>query len=731
MDSARAMASYSASALLTPDYMVGLNDAQRRAVEAIHGPVLVLAGAGTGKTRVLTTRIAHILLTEPVYPSHILAVTFTNKAANEMAERLRLLVERGTEGIWLGTFHALSLRILRRYADLVHLKSGFTILDTDDQTRLLKQLIKAENLNEKQWVPRLIATQISRYKDRGLLPQRLTGAEMAALPSLCRDTFIRLYTAYQQRLQVMNAVDFGDLILLCLELFREHPHVLEHYQNHFKFILVDEYQDTNVSQYLWLRLLAAGSQNICCVGDDDQSIYGWRGAEVTNILRFEKDFPGATVIKLEENYRSTHHILGAAAGLIAKNGERLGKTLWTSQAGGEKVKIHCLRDGQEEAYFIGTEIDTLHRNKEPLSSMAILVRASFQTREFEDRFITLGIPYRVVGGARFYERAEIRDALAYLRVIVSPDDSLAFERIINTPKRGIGESTLQTLHKYARNQGVSLARSCCTLFDTDELKGKVKSTLQTLLETFEGWRALKDHLSPSDLMKKVLEESGYFAMWKADKSPEAAGRIDNLKELIRAIAEYDQLDIFLEHVSLVMDNSSNQRDDKVTLMTVHAAKGLEFNTVFLAGWEEEIFPSAKALKENGLEGLEEERRLAYVGLTRAKKRAVITYALNRRLYGGVQMSLPSRFIEDLPKDHVSHVKSFSMFTRPSSTGAFNLAEGSPISSYVNHSSFKVNERVFHIKFGYGRITAIQGDKLDIHFDHTGPKKVVASFIEKA
>ena len=490
-------------------------------------------------------------------------------------------------------------------------------------------------------------------------------------------------------------------------------------------MLVDEYQDTNVSQYLWLRLLSGKYQNICCVGDDDQSIYGWRGAEVTNILRFEKDFTNAVVVKLEENYRSTQHILGAASGLIAKNGERLGKTLWTSKTGGEKVIVHSLWDSHDEAYYVCDTIDTYHRKKESLASMAILVRASFQTREFEDRLMTLGIGYRVIGGARFYERLEIRDALAYLRVIAFPHDSLAFERIINVPKRGIGEATLQTLHTYARGNNVSLPEACHALLDTDELRGKAKATLLSLLNDFDTWRSLKDTLTPADLMQQVLEGSGYIAMWKKDKSPESAGRIDNLKELVRALGDYGTLDIFLEHVSLVVENNSHHHEDKVTLMTVHGAKGLEFDTVFLAGWEEEIFPSAKSLKENGLSGLEEERRLAYVGITRAKKRSIITYALNRRLYGGWQSTLPSRFIDDLPKEHITHIKASRMYSvhthQPNESAAM----------YHTQSHYKTGERVFHIKFGYGKITHIQGDKLDIHFDHAGSKKVVASFVERA
>jgi DNA helicase-2/ATP-dependent DNA helicase PcrA len=720
------------------DYLQSLNPQQRLAVETIDGPLLVLAGAGTGKTRVLTTRIAHILNSRDVYPSNVLAVTFTNKAAQEMIGRLRSVSSGSTDGIWLGTFHSLALRILRRHAELVGLQPSFTILDSDDQLRLIKQLIRAESLDEKVYIPKVIASQISKYKDRGVLPQKITSAEIEALPIDFRANFSKLYTKYQERLSVMNVVDFGDLLLLCIELFKNNPEVLSRYQSQFKYILVDEYQDTNVSQYLWLRLLAQGYNNLCCVGDDDQSIYGWRGAEITNILRFEQDFTGASIIRLEENYRSTFHILGAASGLIEKNGSRLGKTLWTSKDGGELVAIRSLWDGAEEARFIGDEIEALHTKGEDLSSIAILVRASFQTREFEDRLIVLGVAYKVVGGARFYERQEIRDAIAYLRLISSFYDSMAFERIVNVPKRGVGDSTMQVLHSYARMQSISLWESCLQLFETDEIKGKAKLSLQSLIKDFERWHSKSKDLKPADLMKLVLDESGYNIMWLQDKSPDAAGRIENLKELVRAMGEYETLQDFLEHVSLVMDNNASGEEDKVSIMTVHAAKGLEFNSVFLAGWEEDIFPSAKSLKEKGVEGLEEERRLAYVGITRAKKRAFITYALNRRMYGGWQASLPSRFIEELPPQHVAHLKRSNFFNKDLQSKQRSVEEMSSardarvsVESYQSSGQFKIGQRVFHIKFGYGKIVDIEGDKLEINFDHSGRKKVVASFLQTA
>lgn len=712
-----------------PDYLKDLNEPQRQAVEAVDGPVLILAGAGTGKTRVLTTRVAHLLTLGKAYPSQILAVTFTNKAANEMKERLEKLLGRDVEGLWLGTFHSLCVRILRRHAELAGLHPSFTILDTDDQLRLIKQLMRAEEIDEKKWPPRVIAASISRWKDRALTPDKVSAADLKA-PD---DPSLLLYTEYEARLRTLNAVDFGDLILKVLQIFKDAPDVLKDYQQKFRYLLVDEYQDTNVSQYLWLRLLAMGHQNICCVGDDDQSIYGWRGAEVSNILRFEKDFPGAFVVRLEENYRSTPHILGAASELIANNASRLGKTLWTQVDQGEKVRVQGVWDSEEEARFVGNQIETLLRKGDPLSSMAILVRASFQTREFEDRLMTLGLAYRVVGGPRFYERQEIRDALAYLRVVAQGDDGVAFERILNTPRRGIGAATVQLLHHYARVQNVSLVAACYTLLETDEIRGKARTSLEQLMRAFERWRALAKTLPPFEVAQIVLDESGYTAMWQEDKSADAPARLDNLKELVRAMADFPTLGAFLDHVSLVMDVNTQEEADRVSLMTMHSAKGLEFDTVFLAGWEEEIFPSARSLKETGSRGLEEERRLAYVGITRARKRALITYAANRRIHGRWQSGQPSRFIDELPKEHVTIARPLQQQARAQPTwslGSFFAREETPEVVSPNLCAFKIGERVFHIKFGYGKILSIQGDKLDIQFEKAGLKKVVASFVEK-
>lgn len=723
------------SAMLS--YLLDLNDKQREAVETLDGPLLVLAGAGTGKTRVLTSRIAHILQTQKAWPGQILAVTFTNKAAFEMKERISNLIGRTVEGLWLGTFHSLCVRILRRHAERVGLKTNFTILDTDDQLRLLKQLIKAENLDEKKWPPRLVLSTISLWKDRALSPQQVSSSDTASYSS--DNPCQKLYTLYQERLKILNAVDFGDLLLSTLELFKNNPDVLDYYQKQFHYILVDEYQDTNVAQYLWLRLLAMGHNNICCVGDDDQSIYGWRGAEIANILKFEKDFPEARLIRLEQNYRSTSHILGAASGLIAKNNSRLGKTLWTKGEAGEKVILKSIWDGEEEARYVGEEIEALQRQKYSLSSIAILVRASHQTREFEDRLMTLGIPYRVIGGARFYERLEIRDALAYLRLIHEPNDSLAFERIINTPKRGLGNAALQLMHHMARVENISLMKAALRLLETDELRGQAKTSLKAFLVDLDRWHSQRIVYSPSELAKIVLDESGYTTMWQKDKSPDAAGRLENLKEFVAALAEFETLAGFLEHISLVMENAASTQGESLSIMTLHSAKGLEFDCVFLAGWEEGLFPSMRTLDESGMKGLEEERRLAYVGLTRARKKAYITYAANRKIHGGWQSNLPSRFISELPKENVDALNVFGTFTggtSPYKTSSFQSLE-SPARPSLSPSAqnprarFKVGDRVFHMKFGYGRVIDIQGDKLEVTFDHTGVKKVMISFIEPA
>lgn len=730
-----------------PRYLATLNPAQRAAVEATDGAVLVLAGAGTGKTRVLTTRIAHLLIQRKAFSGQILAVTFTNKAAREMVERVQHLLHSGitddqvnprdtTQGMWLGTFHAIAARILRRHPEPLGLTSSFTILDTDDQIRLIKTLLGEQNIDDKQNPAKSVLAIIQGWKDRGLTPDKVP--EDARAHPASRNAH-RVYVAYQKRLREVNAVDFGDLLLHNLTLFAHHPEILQEYSQRFRYILVDEYQDTNVCQYLWLRLLALAHGNLCCVGDDDQSIYGWRGAEVGNILRFEKDYPGAAIIKLEQNYRSTKPILAAAASLISHNKGRLGKTLWTADEGGEPIRVCSIWDDMEEARFVGEEVEARQRDKIPLSEMAVLVRAGFQTRGFEERFLTLGVPYRVVGGLRFYERMEIRDAIAYLRLCVQPRDDLAFERIINTPKRGIGKATLEQLHLHARGHNISLMEAARILTAEGQIKGKAASTLDKFCEDMAQAGRLAGEMKPTELAAKLLEESGYIAMWQQDKSPDAQGRIENIQELLRALGEFTSITEFLEHVGLVTDTTDAAQDDMVSIMTLHAAKGLEFDTVFLTGWEEGLFPHQRALDEAGGSGLEEERRLAYVGLTRAKRILYITHAANRRIYNQWQSSIPSRFLAELPQEHLEARGSGPASGRARSPQLFqhemerilmeaNRAAPSPAPS-ANTTPSLLGKRVFHQKFGYGKVVGENGNHLDISFDKAGRKKLLADYVQ--
>ncbi|MEI8320410.1 MAG: UvrD-helicase domain-containing protein [Alphaproteobacteria bacterium] len=710
-------------------FVENLNPAQQEAILNVDGPLLVLAGAGTGKTRVLTSRLAQILYEQKAWPSEILAVTFTNKAALEMKTRIASLISQNITSMWIGTFHAIGVRILRRHAELVGLTSGFTIINPDDQERIVKQLLQVENMDDKKQTARLFVHIINGWKDKALTPDKITEQYLGWDQSR---KALKIYRLYQERLKIVNAADFGDLLLHCLTIFSKHPDVLKEYLGRFKYILVDEYQDTNITQYLFLRLLAQGTGNICCVGDDDQSIYGWRGAEIGNILKFEKDFPGAKTIRLEQNYRSTPAILGAASGLIAHNKSRLGKTLWTEKDAGEPVYIKGLFDGKEEAQWVADQIEHYQRKGISLSHMAILMRAGYQTREFEEVFLTRAIPYKIIGGLRFYERMEIRDALAYLRVIVQPNDDLAFERIINVPKRGIGESTVQKMYEVGRSKGIPLTEAAHIMIEEQEIKGKTRLTLKSFLDNLERWRQLIPQQNHEDLVKTVLDESGYTAMWKSDKSIDATGRLDNLKELVRAVGQFSDLYTFLEHVSLVMENTTTAAlEDSVTLMTIHASKGLEFDTVFLAGWEEGIFPSQKSLEEG--EGIEEERRLAYVALTRAKRQAYITFASSRRLHGQWQNNLPSRFIKELPPEHICFLES-SFVQRPSahSYGIPAKPKGSMvIEQPAAPHGFKPGNRVFHEKFGYGYIQTIYGEQLVINFEHAGPKNVLHGFVKKS
>jgi len=747
-----------------PSYLAGLNPAQREAVLATDGPVLVLAGAGTGKTRVLTTRLAHILATRRAWPGQILCVTFTNKAAREMKERIGALIGGVVEGMqWLGTFHSIGARMLRRHAELVGLKTNFTILDADDQLRLMKQLVDAAGVDEKRWPARNLAAMIDGWKNRGLAPADVPQGEGHGYAF---GKGRELYAQYQQRLKDLNAADFGDLLLHVLTILKAHPDILADYRERFRYILVDEYQDTNVVQYLWLKLLATASGNVCVVGDDDQSIYGWRGAEVENILRFERDFPGAKVIRLERNYRSTSAILGAASGLIAANKGRLGKTLWTEGDAGEKIRVQGVWDAEEEARNIASDAEDMHRQGEAFSQMAILVRAAFQMREFEDRFIALGLPYRVIGGPRFYERAEVRDAMAYLRLIAQGDDDLAFERIVNKPKRGIGDASVQALHKFARAQQIPLLAAAREISQTDEVPPKARKALSELAANFARWSDTARHIPHAELAEMVLDESGYTDMLKADKSAEAPGRLENLKEFVRSMETFESLAAFLEHVSLVMEIAQDESGDRINLMTLHAAKGLEFNTVFLPGWEEGLFPSQRTMDENGLAGLEEERRLAYVGLTRARQRIRVSFAANRRVRGSWQSALPSRFITELPEQHVDAVVDEGFyggsvgFRDNANAGGFASTYESPgwkraqanraasggararppliegqahtiQTSDPQSSLYARGDRVFHQKFGYGHVSAVEGNKLSVDFDKAGEKKVIDTFVERA
>ena len=749
------------NAILDAPYLKSLNEPQRQAVLTTDGPVLVLAGAGTGKTAALTARLAHLVYTRLAWPSEILAVTFTNKAAREMRERVGRLIGDAVEGMpWLGTFHSIGAKMLRRHAELVGLQSNFTILDTDDQLRLLKQLITAADLDEKRWPARALAGLIDEWKNKGLTPADVDAGESERYAN---GRGQELYQQYQARLLAVNACDFGDLLLHALTLLRKNREVLEQYQQRFKYIMVDEYQDTNSVQYLWLRLLAQARRNLCCVGDDDQSIYSWRGAQVENILRFERDFPGATVIRLEQNYRSTPHILGAAGGVIANNGGRLGKTLWTELDAGEKVRVLGVWDGPEEARRVGEEIESQQRRGLSLDDVAILVRAQHQTREFEDRFISIGMPYRIVGGFRFYERAEIRDALAYLRVVSQPADDLAFERIVNVPKRGLGDKAVQKVHQLARAEGLPLTSAAARILDTDELTPQARRSMGNLVGDIARWRQMGAELPHPELARQILDECGYTAMLQNEKSAEAAGRLENLSELVRAMEEYESLGAFLEHVSLVMEREGGVRQPEVTIMTIHAAKGLEFDTVFLAGWEEGLFPSQRALDEGGTSSLEEERRLAYVAITRARRRATILHAANRRIYGQWTSSLPSRFVGELPPEHVEvettmsggeslwranwseRADPFADVGRGTgrgpgwqraAAGGFTRDAPRVVEARASAISFgnkgrddlKTGMRVFHQKFGYGTIDAIEGNKLEVEFEQAGRKRVMDSFV---
>ena len=731
-----------------------LNEVQKEAVLHDDGPLLVLAGAGTGKTGVLTTRLARILMENMALPGEILSVTFTNKAANEMKSRVGNLIGDMVTGLkWLGTFHSIGAQILRQYPEKVGLKNGFIILDTDDQLRLLKQIIKEENIDDKKWSAKGLLSLIDKWKNKGLSPNQISSDD--------GDYFANgkgkvLYKKYQEQLKFFNAADFGDLILECIRLFNENPDILEGFQNRFKYMLVDEYQDTNTSQYTLLKLLSGKWKNICCVGDDDQSIYSWRGAEVTNILKFEKDFINSRIIRLEQNYRSTGNILAAASKLIEANESRFGKTLWTSSNGGEKVSVTSTWDGEEEARIITDEIEQQSLNKKNLDEVAILVRASFQMREFEDRFVSIGLPYKVIGGPRFYERKEIRDANAYFRLAIQPNDSLALERVLNVPKRGIGETTLKKIKDYAKHNNISTIDAIKDLIKTSEIKPKTKISLGYFVELTERWNSLITERNHYDMAEIILEDSGYLEMLRNDDTITAAGRLDNIKELFRSIEPFESLNAYLEHISLVMEIDKNPEGNKVSLMTLHAAKGLEFDYVFLPGWEEGVFPNQRSLDEGGVKSLEEERRLAYVGITRAKIKSSIFYAANRKMHNQWLSSIPSRFVNELPEDNIEiNLSHFSgnkgNFTDIKEDDVFDQSDYSTpgwerakiqslsnkriqeeeINSVDTNSKFSTGTLVVHKKFGKGKIESVDGKKLTINFGNNGMRKVMENFVDIA
>lgn len=730
------------------EILFGLNESQSQAVTSTEGPLLVLAGAGTGKTRVLTTRIAYILHEGLAFPSQILAVTFTNKAAKEMESRIHQMVGDVSAGLWLGTFHSICLRMIRKHCERLDLDSTFAIINSDDQLRLMKTIMKEMNIDEKRFNPKAVTAQINRWKDRALEPDEVVDG----------DVFGNIYEVYYQRCKTLNVVDFGDLMMKAIKLLKNNPDVLEEYQRRFKYILVDEYQDTNIAQYLWLRLLSQDKHNICCVGDDDQSIYGWRGAEIENILRFEKDFEEANIVRLEINYRSTQEILSTADKLISNNNNRLGKNLKAhNEAGGQKVKLVSIWDDRGEAKYIANEIESLQQLQGVnLNDIAILVRAGHQTRSFEECFVRNSIPYRILGGLRFYERMEIRDAVAYIRSVIQPSNDLALERIINIPKRGIGKKTLDEIRFQAREQGISLNQAIRGCLISRSLKPKIHSVLQDLFDNFDKWaKALAENENHADAVNQILDESGYKQMWEDEKTIEAKGRLENLKELLSALSSFRDIDEFLEHVSLVSDADDRPLEDMVSIMTIHGAKGLEFENLFLPGWEEGLFPSQQTLDENGKDGLEEERRLAYVAITRAKKRLQISFASSRMVFGNIISSIPSRFIDELDPQSVEAVNNGSQGAKYQGAGkkfgggnnqAFNsrfkdkgtvgFVAPSADNNYKGgvakkENKFSVGDKVTHQTFGVGRVLNVKGKHLQIVFEKSAIKTLVDDFVEAA
>ena len=735
---------------MSPNYLSDLNEQQRAAVMHTEGPLLILAGAGTGKTRVLTSRLAHIIDQKKAFPSNILAVTFTNKAAREMQVRIGNIIGSAIEGMnWLGTFHSIGAKLLRIHAEEANLKSDFTILDTDDQLKVIKEVIKILNIDEKRFPPRYFLSQIENWKNKGLPPEKVAKSEPDIIG---HEKSVEVYSSYQKRLSRLNSADFGDLLLLPLKLLMENDSLLHKYQSIFSYTLVDEYQDTNSVQYLLLKLLSQRNLNIACVGDDDQSIYGWRGADVNNILNFEKDFSGAKIIRLEKNYRSTKNILGAARSLISNNKDRLGKELSSyREHDGDKVKIKSLYSAEDEARFVSDEIDTIISKNENLNNTAVLVRASFQMREFEDRFIINSIPYRVIGGPRFYERQEIRDVVAYLQLVVNPNHDLKFERVLNTPRRGLGDTTLRKINDAARRDNISLYDISKKIIDTDELGANPRTQLKSFISMVDSWREKINKLDHITLTELILEDSGYITMWENEKTPNSESRIENIKELIGQLSEFQSLAEFLDHVSLVMDVENDDNTSKVNLMTLHSAKGLEFDYVFMPGMEEGVFPNQRSLDEKGNTGLEEERRLAHVGITRAKKNLFLSYAQNRRIYGNYTQSIASRFLSEIKPEFIeeeliydTYTQQYSSFSgknnnqknyangrtaleRLQATGHFDNLEYDDL-TFNQDINISPNQRVFHTKFGYGTVIDCDNDRIEVEFK-TGKKIVLASYLE--
>lgn len=710
-----------------------LNPEQKKAVETLNGPVLVLAGAGTGKTKVLTSRIAYILATKKAQSDEILGVTFTNKAAKEMQERVKNLIQFQAGGLpWLGTFHAISSKLLRKYGNFIGIKSNFVILDKDDQLNLIKKILKKNSIDEDLLSAKFFQSYVDKCKNNAE-EIKINNITLKGKEELVKN----IYTQYNNELRNINSVDFGDLIILCLEIFKKSDKVRKYLQSNFKYILVDEYQDINSAQYKWLRAFSAMNQNICCVGDEDQSIYSWRGAKIKNILNFQKDYKKSKIIRLEQNYRSTSNILNVASKLISYNKQRIGKNLWTDQSGGQKVKILGTLDTYDEVNSICKNITLLKDNHTKYSNIAILIRAIHQSRPFEERLIKEGIPYKIVGGAKFYDRLEIKDIIAYLRLLSEPNFDLAFERIINKPKRGLGPSSLQKIENFAKIKNTSFLEASKFLVKENTFSKKQIKELSSFLDMYERWYGLKNNFSLSKLVEVILNESGYMDSLSSEDTQESITRIDNLKELVSTVDNYENLDSFLEHIALVTSIDEQSKGEEINIITMHSAKGLEFNHVFLPGWEEGLFPHQRTIEESPTEGVEEERRLAYVGLTRAMVSATITYTARRKIHNQWHNALPSRFIDEIPKEEVEFTEpqtnNYEIAQEPIySDSDFNQDSMSDFSNIEdsNLKTLALGQQVHHEKFGHGTVRKIEGDKVTVKFRKAGVKKLMSLYLSK-